>query len=159
MRNLSFYLIVILALGACNSKENQSKVDTTEENTIVPALKESQIPEPVKKTTSKLEENGLEIQIISNSKWNIFGEAGIWLKTDLGIVDIVPIPERIDPTKLIVEEIDSDTPDFYVYELRYMGDLEQILQGHQTYFTIGENLIYKTFSKELNEEIRTVEFR
>ena len=106
-----------------------------------------------------LEKNGLKIDTARSSKWSLFGEAGIWVKTEKGIVDIVPIAKQIDRTKIKVLEVDSNTTDFYVYELRYMGGLEQSIQGQQTYFTVGKNLIYKTLNKELNDEIMNIEFK
>lgn len=160
MRNFTFFwALLAITLCSCNSKKTHPKVGEVEEKTVVPKLADSQIPASVIKTILSLEENGLIITTISHSKWSLFGEAGIWLKTDKGSVDIVPIAEHIDRTKIKVTQTDSNTVDFYVYELKYKGVLEQSLQGHQTYFTIGNKLIYKTLDKELHDEIMQVEFK
>ena len=153
--------LIALTLFACSSKENNTEVETeiTEEQITVPSLADSLIPESVKTLTVLLEKKGIKILTISSSKWSLFGDQGIWLKTEKGVVDIVPIPKHIDRTKIKVSEVDSGTPDFYIYEIRYKGELEQSLQGHQTYFTVGKTLIYKTFNKTLNDEIMKVEFK
>lgn len=155
---------IMMTICSCNSEKVHQNSDpraideqTTLANSNVMPLADSLIPESVRKATLMLKENGLKIYKISRSKWSLFGNEGVWVKTEKGIVDIVPIAKHIDGTKISVLRIHSDTSDFYIYELRYMGGFVQSLQGHQTYFTVGKNLIYKTLMKELNDVIMIVE--
>jgi len=152
--------VAALTLFACSSKENNTGFETksNEGQPMVTSLPDSLIPEYVRSVKIMLEKKGIKTMHIMNSKWRLFGVQGIWLQTEEGVVDILPIPEQIDKTQIEVLEIDSDVPDFHTYEIRYKGELQQSPQGHLTYFTVGKVLMYKTKSKTLNDELLKIEF-
>jgi hypothetical protein len=161
MKFLSFYwiLFITVTIFSCASENSQSTIDSKDDQSTPTIIEDSEPREAVEYMISKLEQNELSIDEIRDSKWNLFGEQGTWLSTDQGIVDMVPIAMDIDRSKLKITEMDSDDTVYYVYEIHYLETLEQRIEGKQTYFFIGENLIYKSFSEVLIEQIKKVDVK
>jgi len=158
MKPLIIISTVLTVLFACNPGESTDDESIIlDQQTEVLTLADSLIPELVNNLVEKLEANDIKTVNISSSKWNLFGVQGVWLKTDKGILNVVPIPDHIDRTKITITEIESDTPGFHSFELHYNGILEKKMQGKQTYYTVGKHLIYKTFEKSLYNQIEKIE--
>lgn len=142
---------------------NQQQFDNNEYvneqiNNIQPfILPDSLIPKTVRWIITNLEENGIKILTISSSKWNLFGEQGVWVNTSLGVIDIIPVSKQINTKKIKIIEVKSDSPKFHSYEIYYEGKLIQIQQGKETYFTVGKDFITKSFSNELSTISSTIE--
>ncbi len=160
MLNTKTSSIVVIALllfarnSDMNNKNNQTETEFHENE--VPQLADSLIPQTVKVIIELLEQNGTKTLIISNSKWNLFGEQGIWLKTENGILDIIPFTPNIDVSMIKIEEIKSESAN-YTYELKYNDTLQQTIQGKETFFVLGKRQVYKSLDKSLIKEIKKVE--
>ncbi len=152
MTALTFVLLI-----ECSSHTNADENKALNSEIEVIPLEDSLIPNNVKMVTTFLEKNGIQILNIASSKWNLFGNQGIWLKTDKGIVDIIPFPAGIDPVRIQITPLNSEQE--YTYKLKYNDTLLQKIQGKETFFVIGKSQIYKSTDKRLITEIEKVEFK
>ncbi len=148
-------VLALLLLAACNSCTNADEDKVLNSKTEAIPLADSLIPENVKIVTDLLDKNGIKILKIASSKWSLFGNQGIWLKTDKGVADIITYPKSINSSKLQISPLNSESE--YSYELKYNDSLLQTISGNETFFVIGKYQIYKSTDKQLIKEIEQVE--
>ncbi len=153
--SLTFLWFVLYACNSETSNDNNKAATDILQNEI-PELADSLIPESVNLLVNQLETVEVKTLLISSSKWNLFEKQGIWVKTNKGIIDIIPIPDEIDNLKLKITVLPTDSIT-YNYELTYNDTLLQIIQGKETFFAIGDQYICKSLEEPLMKVIKEIE--
>ncbi|BDG62146.1 hypothetical protein [Caldinitratiruptor microaerophilus] len=105
----------------------------------------------------RLSKQGVEVEEVARSKWESFFPGGAhkaaWMRTNLGILDVIFFPEAEDADKIRITQIESD-PGRYRYRVEIDGWSSVIDSNAPELFTTRGNVFVVTRDAALDAAVK-----